>query len=359
MLSRLSGLFFLLISSHFLMGQNVEELKLKDFRPKSIYKIPQTTITKARFPIIDMHTHTYPNTDQELDAWVKIMDRAGIEKSIILSYATGVKFDSIYARYSRYGERFEVWCGIDYTGSDRADWSAKAIKEMERCHKVGARGVGELGDKGLGELYSKPTPGYGVHINDPRLKPVLKRCGELEMPISIHVAEPMWMYEPMDSTNDGLMNSYIWRVDQTKKGLLDHSALIGTLEDAARQNPGTTFIACHLANCEYDLEILGKLFDQYPNLYADIAARFGEIAPIPRYMISFFDKYQDRLVYGTDWGNRLSMYQSTFRILETLDEHFYLPESGYHWPCSGFGLSDQILEKLYRGNARKILKSRH
>ena len=159
----------------------------------------------------------------------------------------------------------------------------------------------------------------------------------------------------MDSTNDGLMNAYTWKVDQSKPGRLTHEQLIKTLENAVSQNPNTTFVACHLANCEYDLEILGKLFDHYANLYADIAARFAEMAPIPRYMISFFEKYQDRLVYGTDMGTTASMYRTTFRILETHDEHFYLTElTGYHWPCHGFGLSDPILKKVYRGNALKI-----
>ncbi len=349
--------FFLLAVSHLLPGQTAEQIKLKDYRPNSIYRIPRTTVSKARFPVIDLHTHPYAKTDEELVAWVKTMDRAGVEKSIILSYTTGAKFDSIISKYARYGGRFEVWCGIDYTGNTQPGWSEKAVKELERCYRAGARGVGELGDKGLGELYSEPTPGYGIHIDDPRLRPLLQKCAELKMPVSIHVADPYWMYEPMDSTNDGLMNSYTWKVDQSKAGLLSHSQLIKTLENAVSQNPQTTFVACHLANCEYDLGILGKMFDHYPNLYADIAARFAEIAPIPRYMISFFEKYQDKLVYGTDMGMKASMYATTFRILETLDEHFYLTElTGYHWPCNGFGLEDKVLKKVYRGNALKFLR---
>ena len=350
-------LFTLLATSQLSLAQNPEEIKLKDYRPKSIYNIPRTTVPKARFPILDMHTHPYAKTDAELAAWVKLMDQVGVEKSLILTYATGARFDSIYAKYSKYGDRFEVWCGFDYTGNKEPGWSEKAVRELERCYRAGARGVGELGDKGLGELYSDPTPGYGIHIDDPRLRPLLQKCAELKMPISIHVAEPYWMYEPMDSTNDGLMNAYKWKIDKSKEGLLNHAQLIKTLENAVSQNPQTKFVACHLANCEYNLEILGKMLDRYPNLYADIAARFGEIAPIPRFMKSFFEKHQDKLVYGTDMGPQREMYEVTFRILETLDEHFYLIElTGYHWPCNGFGLSDQVLEKVYRKNALKILK---
>lgn len=338
-------------------GQGPEELKLKDYRPKSIYKIPVTKIEKARYPAVDIHSHPYAETDAELAKWVKTLDAKGIQKTIILTMATGPKFDSIYAKYAVYGDRFELWCGFDYTGMDQPGWSDKAVKELERCYRAGARGVGELGDKGLGELFSDPTPGYGMHVDDKRLKPLFQKCATLKMPVNVHVAEPYWMYLPMDSTNDGYMNAYTWRIDLSKKGILNHAQLINTLENVVRDNPATTFIACHLANCEYDLEILGKLLQKYPNLYAEFGARFAEVAPIPRYMFSFCEKYQDKLLYGTDMGFSNHMYETTFRILESNDEHFYETDLfGYHWALNGFGLKDTVLKKIYQDNAKKILK---
>jgi predicted TIM-barrel fold metal-dependent hydrolase len=96
-------------------------------------------------------------------------------------------------------------------------------------------------------LYSKPVAGIGLHIDDPQMKPAAGKCAELHMPVIIHVAEDEWMYEATDSTNDGLMNAATWHVDMNKPGKLDHDALIQTLENAVRNNPKTTFIACHLA----------------------------------------------------------------------------------------------------------------
>ena len=333
-------------------AQDVTQLKLADYRPKSIYRVQATTSTQAKFPVTDMHSHAYAKTDEELAQWVKTMDEAGIQTTVILSGATGAKFDSLYSKYASYPGRFEIWCGFDLTGYDEKGWSDRAVKELERCAKVGARGVGELSDKGLGLRY---PGGFGPHINDPLMQPLLKKCAALKMPINIHVAEPYWMYLPMDSTNDGLMNAYKWRIDLTKKGILGHAELIKTLEDAVRSNSQTTFIACHYANCSYDLSILGTLLDRYPNLYADGAARFGETSAIPRYMASFYERYQDKLLYGTDNEPNPGMYAVTFRILETLDEHFYYYTS-YHWPSYGFGLKDDILKKVYQTNAKKIRK---
>ncbi len=336
--------------------QSPQQLLLKNFRPKSIYNIPRTKVSKAKYLAVDVHSHPYAKSPKEIEQWVKIMDEVGIEKTIILSYKTGVKFDSIYSEYAgKYPDRFEVWCGFDYTGYDQPGYGPAAVAELERCYKVGAKGVGELGDKGKGLFYSKP-PAWGMHIDDPRMNPLLEKCAELGLPINIHVAEPIWMYEKMDSTNDGLMNAYEWRLDN-QPNIVDHAGMIDILERAVKQHPRTTFIACHFANCSYDLNILGSLFDKYPNLYADMGARFAETAPIPRFVSKFFEKYQDRLLYGTDMGFDKEMYQITFRILESADEHFYeIDQFGYHWPLNGFALSDQVLRKIYRENALSILK---
>ena len=332
-----------------------DNLLLKNYRPKSIYKVPVTQIEKAKFPVIDMHSHPYAESLEEVDQWVRNMDAVGIEKTILLSHATGAEFDSLYQVYSKYPDRFELWCGFDYTGYDQPGYGPAAVAELERCYKMGARGVGELGDKGKGLFYSKP-PAWGMHLDDPRMDPLLEKCAELGLPINIHVADPIWMYEKMDSTNDGLMNAYEWRLDN-QPGIVDHNGMIDILERAVKRHPKTIFIACHFANCSYDLNKLGALLDKYPNLYADIAARYAETAPIPRFAAAFIEKYQDRLLYGTDMGFDLDMYHITFRILESSDEHFYeIGQFGYHWALNGFGLNDVVLKKLYRDNALKLLK---
>lgn len=352
------SIVFLLILSLYTLGIVAQEnLLLKDFRPVSIYNTTKTKIETAKYPVTDVHSHPYAKSDMEIAEWVKTMDKAGIEKSIILTYTTGKEFDSIYKAYAKYGDHFEIWCGFDYTGYNESGWSDKAVKELERCFRVGAKGVGELGDKGAGLFYSKPSEANGMHIDDPRMKPLLEKCGELGMPVSIHVADPYWMYLPMDNHNDGLMNAYTWKIDTSKEDLMLHQELVNTLENAVKENPNTTFIACHLANCSHDLSIIGGLLDRYNNLYAEIGARYAELAPIPRHVKSFFERYQDRLLYGTDMGMSSSMYQTTFRILESKDEHFYVNEHfSYHWPLNGLDLTDVVLKKLYQENAKKIYK---
>jgi predicted TIM-barrel fold metal-dependent hydrolase len=334
-----------------------ETILLKDYRPKSLYKIPVTEIAKARYPVIDMHSHPYAKTAQQVEEWVRNMDEVGVEKSIILAMSTGAAFDEIVKKYSKYPERFEVWCGFDFTGYDKPGFGPGAIKELERCRQAGARGVGEIHDKGQG-LRSGKSSAPGMHPDDARMDAVWERCGELGMPVNLHVADPIWMYQKMDRFNDGLMNAYFWRLDNQPNivGLL---GMIDILERMLGKHRNTTFVACHFANLDYDLGRLGEVLGRNPNLYADISARYAETAPIPRFAAKFYENHADRLVYGTDMGFDKRMYRITFRILESLDEHFYeIEQFSYHWSLNGLGLSDQILKKVYQDNAARLLAAR-
>jgi len=334
-----------------------ETLLLKDYRPKSIYKIPVTEIDKAKYPIIDMHSHPYAKTPQEIAEWTKNMDEVGVQKTVILTMATGTEFDGIYRKYSKYPDRFEVWCGLDLSGYNEPAFGPAAVKELERCRQLGAQGVGEIHDKGEG-LVSGKFKAPRMHPDDARMDALWERCGELGMPVSLHVADPIWMYQKMDNTNDGLMNAYHWRLDN-KPDIVTLSGMIDILERTLARHRRTTFIACHFANLDYDLARLGVVFDRNPNLYADISARYAETAPIPRFAAKFYEKYAHRLVYGTDMGFDQPMYRVTFRILESLDEHFYeIEQFDYHWSLNGFGLSDETLKQVYHANAAKILAAR-
>jgi len=357
-LRKLNLLFvlLLLLANAIVAQQLPERLLLSHYRPRSIYRVPYTDLKKPCCPVIDMHSHAYAKTPEEVKTWVQTMDSLGIEKVVILSMATGVRFDSIMDLYGQYPDRFVVYCGIDYTTYGTPDFPAAAVRELERCYRKGARGVGELGDKGLGELYSWPRPAYGLHIDDPLLKPVFEKCADLHMPVNIHVAEPYWFYLPMDSTNDGMMNAWSWRIDLSKPNLRGYDTLIASLENVVRENPRTTFVAAHYANLNHDPERLGRLLDTYPNLYADISARYAEQSNIPRYMRNFFIRHKDKLIYGTDMGYDISMYRLTFRILETADEHFYATELfNYHWALNGWEIPQEVLRKVYYENAKRIL----
>lgn len=328
---------------------------LKDFNPQVVNNIPVTQVNRAKFDIIDMHAHDYAESEADIAQWCKTMDEVGVLNTAIMHCSwIGRPFEEYVAAYAPYKDHFRFWCCFDYTDIDTPEGIAKACETLERYHnELGAVGVGELGDKGEGDTYARPADGKDIHIDDPRVKPLIQKAAELKMPISIHIAEPYWMYLPMDETNDGLVNAVTWHVDTTN--CYGYDKLMTTFENAVRENPNALFIACHYLNMSHDWPRLGALLDKYPNMYVDISARVAESAHTPRATREFLIKYQDRVLFGTDNGMDPEMYRNIFRVLETNDEHFYVPEYGYHWALSGFNLPDEVLKKLYHDNAERIL----
>ncbi len=369
---------------------------LNDYLPQSIYRIPVTEVAKAKFPVIDAHCHGHgPLTTGEM---LRIMDKVGVEKTFVFTgAATADRFTEIAHDYADHPDRFDLWCMFDLRGVEQRGFGPDAIQSLEECRRAGAKGVGELHDKGRGIFspeYSEahrhapgskasnrafesalnggptftanprppnPNAPLGPHADDPRLDILWDKAGQLGMPISIHVSDPIWSYQPMNFTNDGLMNGWSWRI-VLEPGTLDNDQLVNSLENTVKKHPKTQFIACHLSNLDYDLTRLGQMFDRNPNLYADIAARFAETATIPRVAHRFLMKYSNRIVYGTDVTYNEPFFATTFRILESDDDHFYMRgkvESAnfnfnYHWPLNGFGLPDDVLKNIYHDNAERI-----
>lgn len=122
-----------------------------------------------------------------------------------------------------------------------------------------------------------------------------------------------------------------------------------------RKHPDTTFIAAHLAWLGGDLGRLGRLLDEIPNMVTEIGAVVAELGRQPRQARWFFEKYQDRVLFGKDsW--RPEEYPVIFRTLETADEYFpYYRKRHAFWRLYGLDLPDTVLRKLYYGNALRIL----
>ncbi len=352
-------------------GIEPDQLLLKDYRPKSIFKVQQTEITKAKYPVIDVHCHGIRPADQ-MDRYIQLMDRAGVEKTVIFTGANNAeRFTQVRSAYAKYADRFDFWCSLDFTGSDDAGFGPNAVKALEECHRAGAMGVGELSDKGmgLGRSVGDGPPGWpgggvqsktmGPHGDDPRLDGVWEKCAQLGMPVNMHVSNIIWVYHPQDYTNDGLMNEFVWRLD-TKPGILGHEGLIEGMEKMVAKHPKTTFIFCHFANLDYDFTRLSGLLEKYPNMFVDNAAQFAETAATPRAAAAFYQKHAERILYGTDMPYHERMFGTTFRILESLDEHFYERDLyfnfDYHWPMHGFGLPDDVLRKVYSENAKRVFE---
>ncbi len=332
----------------------MDTILLKDYAPESSLVAPETFVPKARYPVIDVHSHTSMSnikTPADVDAWVRTMDEVGIEKSIVFTGATGAEFDRQAELYlKRYPTRFQLWCSLDTTNFDAPDYAERAVRELVRCYSKGARGVGELTDKGSGMQSASLPPGKRLHIDDPRLDPVWQKCAELKLPVNIHIADHPSCWRPLGPKQERTPDFQHFNL--YGKDVLSYEELLARRDRLLARNPRTIFIACHLSNQGNDLAALAKALDRYPNLYVDISARDYELGRQPRNAARFLAWYSGRVLFGTDMGREKHMYQAWWRLLETADE--YLPGRIW-WRYYGLELPPPVLESLYRGNARKIL----
>ncbi len=326
------------------------EVQLKDWKPKSSLIVPRTEIPKARYAAIDVHSHAYAQTPEEVATWVRTMDEVGVDKTIVLTGAVGDRFDALVELYLKpYPERFVLYAGVLRDGADEPDYPQRAAAELERCYRKGARGLGELSDKGSG--YGRASsPDKRLHPDDPRLDLFWKKAAELKLPANIHMADHPSAWEPPNYTQERTPG--FQRYNQYEHNVPSHAEILKIRDRLLKRHPNNVFIACHLSNQGHDLASLSKVMDAFPNLYLDISARQYELGRQPRSAAKFLAKYKDRIFFGTDRGMAAEMYRSFWQSLESADE--YLPGQSW-WMLYGLELPDDVLRALYRENAERLL----
>ncbi len=343
----------------------------------------QADAWRAEHRIIDLHQHIN-GTTQHVARAVKIMDAAGVGIGVNLSGGTVTRakpdepseFERNKALMDTlYPGRFVQYMSLDYRGWDQSDFSERAVKQIEEGHRLGAAGFKEYKRLGVG---LRDGEGKLIRVDDPKLDPMWKRCGELGMPVSIHVADPKAFWEPYNSKNERwkeLGDHPGWWFGDTNK-FPPWKSLLEALNRVIARHPETTFVCVHFANNAEELEWVDASLSRYPNMMADLAARIPEIGRHhPDKVRRLFLKHQDRILFGTDFmvydrvilgssGNEPPptdadaevFFAKEWRWLETRDKNWahMTPIQG-DWTISSIGLPASVLRKIYFDNARKLL----
>jgi len=334
-------------------------LLLRDFAPVSMLHTDVHQISRARYPVIDVHQHVDDargigdNIDpREL---VAMMDRNNIRTITILTGMWGDKLQGVIDRMVKpYPGRFMVFTQIDWSKIDDPTFSAEMVAQIDDAVRRGARGLKVLKDLGL-EVRDKS--GKLVAVDDPRLDPIWEECGKLGIPVAIHVTDPEAFFHPIDRHNERY-EELITHPDWSFYGpqFPSKESILAARDRVFARHPNTTFIALHFANWPENLPYVSQLLDKCPNVYVEFGARQAELGRQPRHARDFFIHYQDRVLFGTDNTPTEDMYQNIFRWLETDDEYFDYwgyPAQG-RWKIYGLNLPDPVLKKLYESNAEKL-----
>lgn len=329
-----------------------DTLKLKNFHPESRLQVPAHTVLRARYPVIDSHSHSYLQ-GEDIHDWVKMMKASNVRKVVVLSGGYGEHLEKMIEDYlGKYPEHFQIWARIDDRDIDARNYPKRAAESVRKAFRMGARGLGEYKDMGWGFGGDRKQGIKGLNIDDPRWDLALETAGELGMPVSIHVGDMEDCYYPLTASSELGTSGARWNVFG-KKGIMPRAKIQATRNRALAKHPNTTFIGCHVGNLSHDLNELGRLLDLYPNFYIDISARAWDIGRQPFTARRFFIRYQDRILFGTDLGPSEEMYRGWFRLLETEDEFFRVPNAAW-WMNYGLNLPDEVLRKIYYLNATKL-----
>jgi predicted TIM-barrel fold metal-dependent hydrolase len=249
------------------------------------------------------------------------------------------------------------------------------VQQVEEAHRLGAAGMKEF--KRLG-LYLRDGAGKLIRIDDPKLDPVWRRCGELSMPISIHVGDPKAFWLPYNNQNERwkeLKDHRSWWFGDTNL-YPPRMELVEALDRVIARHRETTFVCVHFANNPEDIDWVDRALERNPNMMADLAARMPELGRHkPGHVNKLFVKHQNRIVFATDFMvyDKLILgssgdaerptdrdaeifYEKEWRWLETRDRDWdHLTPIQGDWKISSIGLPAPVLRKIYFDNARRVL----
>jgi predicted TIM-barrel fold metal-dependent hydrolase len=353
-------------------GREGRDLSIRLFRPQSKLVVPQTPLTRACFPVVDVHTHflyKMRHNRQALVDYVAMMDRSSIAVSVSLDGQLGSQLDShIEYLWTDYKDRFAIFANVDWRGAgaidDPATWACHrpgfAERTAEELAAAVGRGVSGLKVfKQLGLGYQNPDRTL-IQVDDPRWDPIWAACAKLGIPVLIHTGDPPSFFDPIDETNERweeLSRHPDWSFHDPKFPRL--AELFAARNRVMERHPQTKFIGAHMASSSEDLAQLAQWLDRYPNLYVDFSSRISELGRQPFTSRDFLIKYADRILFGTDGPWPPERLQYYWRFLETHDEAFpyseKLPPPQGMWAIYGIKLPSDVLSKIYHENAMMII----
>ncbi|MDQ8167385.1 MAG: amidohydrolase family protein [Gemmatimonadota bacterium] len=330
-----------------------------DYRPKSTLIVPAAGMKwKAKFPVIDFHGHPSGllGNAEGITRLGASMDSVNVRLMIAADNVSGDRLTrtmDLVNGSPAMKDRVRLLTGVNLNGVGPG-WAAKAVAQLEADVKGGAVGIGEIG-KGFG-LSTKKADGTRLRLNDPELDPIWEAAARLKLPVFIHTADPQEFFRNVDNTNERWLELTLFpeRLYPQDK-YPSFNQLMAERDSLFRRHPKTTFVAAHLGWHANDLGRLGRMFDQMPNVLAEVGAVLYDIGRQPRSAHDFFVKYQDRLLFGKD-SFQPEEYPYYWRVFETRDDYFdYYRDYHAFWKLYGIDLPDAVLKKVYYQNALRIM----
>jgi uncharacterized protein len=332
-----------------------QDLSIREYKPKSTLVVPAHPVPRAKYPVIDVHSHHWQLTPDSYAQVVRDMNALNLRVLVNLSGGTGEGLKRMLAVIagSPSPDRMVLFANLDFRDLDEPGYGRRAAARLEADIAAGARGLKIF--KNLG-MTVKRANGARVPLDDPELDPIWEACARLRIPVLIHSGEPAPFFDPVDVHNERWLELQVH--PERRRPPSEFPAFETLMAERDRlftRHPKTTFIAAHMGFHANDLARLGRMLDAMPNVYVETGAILAELGRQPRFAHEFFTKYQDRVLFGKDsWAP--AEYPYFWRTFETADEYFdYYRDYHAFWKLYGLDLPDVVLRKLYYANALRVV----
>ena len=337
-------------------AQDEPVMTVDEYEPKSTLVVPENPITRAKYPFVDVHAHQRgaAMNAERVQELIDEMDKMNMAVMVNLSGRSGeLLVNAVQNMNGRHPGRFIQFANIDFRRIDEPNFGENAAAQLEEDVKNGAQGLKIF--KNLG-MFTRFENGERLKTDAPMLDPIWEKCAELGIPVLIHTGEPAPFYEPHDKYNERWfeLKQYPNR-KRPPEEFPTWEEQMGEQHNLFRNHPNTIFINAHLGWLGGNLDRLGELMDEIPNMYTELGAVLAELGRQPKHARAFLIKYQDRVLMGKDSWNP-EEYHVYFRAFETADEYFkYYRKRHAHWRMYGLDLPDETLKYIYYKNALRII----
>ncbi len=316
------------------------------------------------FERIDSHIHIHRDTPAVFSSlqesrWsgldLVVCPTAGDEP-----YDLESRLDSTLKGARASGGRLAWASTFDARGFEAPDFTERTIARLRKSFNDGAIGVKIW--KNIGMAIRAKSGAYLLPDN-PVLLPVYEAIQEADRTLVAHLAEPDGAWLPLDDKNPELpyySKNPQWHM--LGKGAPPKEAILAARDRVLARYPKLRVVGCHLGSDEDDLNRLARRFDTFPNFAVDTAARTRYFARGDRDQVrEFVTKYQDRILYATDFDLRNAPPVAGAKTLlawHARDWAFFAGDAMMDYegrPTRGLALPDGVVRKIFAGNARRWL----
>ena len=326
--------------------------------------------TFRKLPKIDVHAH-YKYPRKYLPDFFERWNMKAMLVDVAIENGDSLinNFNNYVAHYNELPDLFYLCTTFTAKGIEDSDYAENIIAQLEQDITRGARMVKVWKNFGM---VTQDSEGNYIQIDDPRLHPIWKFLAENKITVLAHIADPEQAWRALDDPNNPHYNYYLNNPQYHAYNFPEmpsYETIIDARDRWVATNPDLKIIAAHILSMSNNIDAVAQRLESFPNLSVELGARFGDLAMQDSDKVKqFFEKYQDRILFGTDFGtgqeesqlseeelraeeeNLESSYQLLFDYLTKQDSLVVRKQK-----TKGLGLPIILLNKIFSKNYLNLL----